>query len=379
VNPGHRLVAGLMSGTSIDAVDGTIAAFPAQSGERPGLLGFTSRPIPPELRRELNALQSPGPDELARAAIAANALSELYASVVSDLLVQTRLSPSAIAAIGAHGQTVRHRPDLGYTIQLLNPARLAERTAIAVVADLRSADVAAGGQGAPLVPGFHTAVFGQAGVRRAIVNLGGIANVSLIDPSGPATRVHGFDTGPANTLMDLWCERHLGKAFDENGDWAAGGMPIPRLLQSMLSEPFFQKPPPRSTGRDLFNLEWLANHLTIAGCVAADPRDIQASLGELTAASVADACRALRAQEVWLCGGGVRNRWLMSRIAARLAGIPVSDTGELGIDPQAVEALAFAWLANRRLNELPGNLPDVTGAAGPRLLGAIWPAGSDRK
>ncbi len=379
MSSGYRLVAGLMSGTSIDAVDGTIAAFPLHGHEPPHSLAFASQPIPAGLRKELQALQAPGRDELARAALAANELSDCYAKVVSELLAQAGLSASSVAAVGAHGQTVRHRPELGYTIQLLNPARLAERTSIAVVADLRSADVAAGGQGAPLVPGFHAAVFARAGLKRAVVNLGGIANISLIDATAPIARVQGHDTGPASTLMDLWCERHLGTPFDNNGDWAAGGTPIPRLLQSMLSEPFFSRTSPKSTGRDRFNADWLAHHLAASDCTAANPRDVQASLCELTVATVADACCRLGAEEVWLCGGGSRNRWLLARIRQRMGAVPVQDTQALGIDPQAVEAFAFAWLADQRLAGRPGNLPEVTGAAGPRQLGAIWPAVSDRK
>lgn len=415
MSPAVRLCAGLMSGTSVDAVDGALVEFPIESpvdfpsgvtagvtadpragpgaADRaaPRTLAFCSRPIPPYLREQLQSLQQPGPDELSRAALAANALAALYAEVCADLLAAARVGRAAVAAIGAHGQTVRHRPDLGYTIQLLNPARLAELAGIPVVADLRSADVAAGGQGAPLAPGFHATVFAHPTLRRAVVNLGGIANVSLLEagaarPDGDlegraddnreARPVVGFDTGPANTLLDLWCERHTGQPYDRDGAWAAGGRVLPPLLACLLDEPYFRAPPPKSTGRDLFEAGWLARKLAQSGTTSADPRDIQATLAELTAVTVAEPCLAFGAREIRVCGGGARNADLMARLAARMPGVPVSDTGGLGIDPQAVEATAFAWLAHRHLAGLAGNLPSVTGASGPRVLGALWPAGA---
>jgi anhydro-N-acetylmuramic acid kinase len=391
-----RLYAGLMSGTSLDAVDGALVAFRADAP--PATLAFCSRPMPAALRAVLQALQQPGHDELARAALAANALADLYAQVTFDLLAASGRAADTLEAIGAHGQTVRHRPELGYTIQLLNPARLAERTGIAVVADLRSAEVAAGGQGAPLVPAFHATVFGHQRLRRAVVNLGGIANVSLIEPRKPGAdanlpvraatgdgpggagsddsrAVLGFDTGPANMLLDLWCERHNGQPFDRDGSWAARGQVLPKLLERLLEEPYFHAPAPKSTGRDLFDAHWLESRLaaaTVGGPF--DPRDVQATLAQLTADTVARACLAFAADEAWVCGGGVRNADLMQRLRARLAPMPMADTAVLGIDPQAVEAAAFAWLAYRRLSNLPGNVPAVTGARGQRTLGAVWPA-----
>jgi anhydro-N-acetylmuramic acid kinase len=377
-----------MSGTSVDAVDGALVAFPVArrtpgmqdaSGARPapGLpttLAFRSRPMPPALRAALQALQQPGHDELARAALAANSLSDLYADVVADLLEAAGCRAADLAAIGAHGQTVRHRPELGYTIQLLNPARLAERSGIAVIADFRTADLAAGGQGAPLAPGFHATVFAHPLKRRAIVNLGGIANVSLIAPadSQRAQPVIGFDTGPANTLLDDWCRRHTGQDFDRDGAWAAQGKVIGPLLARMLDEPYFKAPAPKSTGRDLFERAWLDAQLKAVPPL--DPRDVQATLAELTAVTVAEPCRAFGAEEIWICGGGVNNADLMRRLADRLAPAVVSGTDKMGIDPQAVEATAFAWLAHQRLSGKPGNLPAVTGAEGPRVLGAVWPA-----
>lgn len=385
-----------MSGTSVDAVDGALVEFPVESESEDGraaprTLAFCSRPMPEALREQLQALQQPGPDELSRAALAANTLAELYAAVVADLLAASGIEAAALAALGAHGQTVRHRPDLGYTIQLLNPARLAELAGIPVVADLRSADVAAGGQGAPLAPGFHATVFAHPSLKRAVVNLGGIANVSLLEASDasaagihsaanpgpqPAAPVVGFDTGPANTLLDLWCQRHTGQRYDRDGAWAAGGRVLEPLLACLLDEPYFRAAPPKSTGRDLFEAAWLARKLAQAGATGADPRDVQATLAELTAVTVAEPCLAFGAREVWVCGGGARNAQLMARLAARMPGVLVADTGGLGIDPQAVEATAFAWLANRHLSGMPGNLPSVTGATGPRVLGALWPAGT---
>jgi anhydro-N-acetylmuramic acid kinase len=358
---------GLMSGTSVDAVDGVLAAF---DGDAPGApvrtVAFASRPMPAALRAELLALQQPGPDELARAALATVALTDLYAEVALELAARAE---APVAAIGAHGQTVRHRPELGYTLQLIDGARLAERTGLVTVVDLRSADVAAGGQGAPLVPAFHALAFASATRRRAVVNVGGIANVSLL-PAGGGT-VTGFDTGPGNLLMDGWCERHLGAPYDRDGTWAAGGRVDAALLARLRDEPYFALPAPKSTGRDLFTMAWLDARLATLAAAPA-PRDVQATLAELTATTIADACRAFDAQEARVCGGGAHNTHLMSRLAALLAPAAVSGTDALGVDPGAVEALAFAWLARERLAGRAANLPAVTGARGPRVLGAVY-------
>ena len=360
-----------MSGTSVDAVDGVLASF-----EGPGpdavirTLSFESRPMPADLRDELLALQSSGPDELARAALATVALTDLYAEVA--LALQAAAGARPVHAIGAHGQTVRHRPELGYTLQLIDGARLAERAGCTTVVDLRSADVAAGGQGAPLVPAFHALAFASATRRRAIVNIGGIANVSLL-PAGGGT-VTGFDTGPGNLLMDAWCERHLGEPFDRDGAWAAGGQVDEQLLARMCAEPYFALPPPKSTGRDLFTPGWLDAHLV---GTTLDHRDVQATLAELTAAMIADACIAFGAEEVRVCGGGAYNGHLIDRLRNRLVPADVGSTAALGIDPGAVEALAFAWLARERLAHRPANLPAVTGARGRRVLGAVYESSSD--
>jgi anhydro-N-acetylmuramic acid kinase len=364
-----ELFIGLMSGTSVDAVDGALVDF---SGSAPVTVGFESEPIPSALRATLLDLQRPGDDELGRAALASIELTKLYATVARRLSAPGR---RGARAIGAHGQTVRHRPELGYTLQLIDGALLAELTGTDVVCDFRSADVAAGGQGAPLVPAFHAGVFAHPSRRRAIVNVGGIANLTLL---APGEAVRGFDSGPGNVLLDGWCESNTGERFDRDGRWAAGGSPDARLLDTLLAEPYFARAAPKSTGRDLFNVEWLRRAL-------AQPRraqDVQATLVELTARTIADGARGFGAQEVFLCGGGANNGTLVARITALLAPARVSTTGELGLDPQAVEATAFAWLASRRVSGLAGNLPAVTGARGPRLLGALYgapPPGSGRE
>ncbi len=365
---------GLMSGTSLDGVDGVLAEV---SASRCTIARHASAPLAPETRAELLALNSSGADELHRAALSANALAATYADVVQALLAGSGLQASEVRAIGAHGQTVRHQPQAhagsGYTLQLNNPALLAERTGITVVADFRSRDVAAGGQGAPLVPAFHRQMFGQTGRDAAVLNLGGMANVSLLGADGS---VRGFDCGPANVLMDLWCQRHTGKAYDAHGAWAAGGRVLAPLLQVMLAEPFFAAVPPKSTGRDVFNTGWLERALAAAESCRAAPQDVQATLAELTARSCAQdvqrhgpACRLLI-----VCGGGALNGHLLRRLGALLPGVAVQSSAEHGLAPLQVEAAAFAWLAHQCLAGLPGNLPAVTGARGPRILGAIYPA-----
>lgn len=361
---------GLMSGTSVDAVDGALVDVCAAG--RPSTRSFASLPMPADLRAELLALQQPGTDELARAARARRALTDLYATVVHELLAEAE--PTGVRAIGAHGQTVRHRPEEGYTLQLLDGARLAEACGIDVVCDFRSADVAAGGQGAPLVPAFHDAVFAHPQRRRVIVNIGGIANVSLLAPGAP---IQGYDTGPGNLLLDHWCALHTGAPFDRDGEWGAQGEVLPTLLEQLRDEPYFRAAPPKSTGRDLFHAQWLAERMArVPGPLR--PVDVQATLAELTAGSIAQACTEFGADEIYVCGGGAGNRQLMQRLTALCKPATVASTDTLGAAPQAVEAVAFAWLAARRLRGLAGNLPAVTGARGPRVLGALYPAPTDR-
>jgi anhydro-N-acetylmuramic acid kinase len=361
---------GVMSGTSLDGVDGVLAEF--SSGGFPKVVSHAYRAFPEVLRDELMALNTPGPDELHRAALASNALGALYIEVVAELLANARVPASAVRAIGSHGQTVRHRPALGYTWQINNPSLLAEHSGIAVVADFRTRDVAAGGQGAPLVAAFHRALFGTPGEARAVLNLGGISNLTALLADGRTT---GFDCGPANVLMDLWCLRHTGQRFDADGAWAASGQVLPRLLEVLLQEPYFSAAPPKSTGRDLFNPGWLADRLQAFGVTASAP-DVQATLAELTALTCAEAvlAHAGDAAELLVCGGGALNQHLMRRLAHHLPRMAVMQSDARGLPAQHVEAAAFAWLAYRHAHGEPGNLSAVTGAAGPRVLGAWYPA-----
>lgn len=365
---------GLMSGTSTDGVDGVIALFDAE--QRMQVLAHKHRPFADVLRTELLALNSPGPNELHRAALAANAVARCYATVVNELIESSGRARYQIRAVGAHGQTVRHQPGavdgIGYTLQLLNGSLLAELTGIDVVSDLRSRDLAAGGQGAPLVPAFHRAIFGRTDQSIAVLNVGGISNISLLDRDG-STR--GFDTGPGNCLMDMWAARHLGQAYDDGGRWAAGGEVLVDLLAALLAEPFFAKSPPRSTGRDLFNAAWLDQHLAHQA-PKANPRDVQATLLELSAISVSHVVREFAgdAVELLVCGGGVFNLCLMDRLQAHLPRLTVLSTDERGLPAMLVEATAFAWLARQFVLRAPGNLTEVTGASGPRVLGALHPA-----
>lgn len=358
-----QLYIGLMSGTSLDGVDGVL--FDAEALV---VAGHVHTPFSHALRDELLALNAPGDNELHRAALAANAVARAYADVVSQLLEVTSTARSQVAALGAHGQTVRHQPDGfdGYTIQLLNGALLAEQAGIDVVCDFRSRDIAAGGQGAPLVPAFHRAVFGVAGQDVAVLNLGGISNLSLLHADG---RTGGFDCGPANCLMDGWIARHRGLTFDADGAWAATGQVLPDLLDALLAEPFFSLPPPKSTGRDLFHLGWLQARLP----AQARPEDVQATLLALSARCVADALQAHMpgATRLTACGGGARNGRLMQRLAELLPSVAVESSDGRGLPVDQVEAAAFAWLAHCFKTGKPGNLPTATGAVGPRQLGAL--------
>ena len=368
--PGELYI-GLMSGTSLDGVDAVLVRF-GGPGRAVELLDHHHQAFQAPLRQELLSLNTAGDNELHRSELAANALSTVYAEAVAALLLHARLPFDAITALGAHGQTVRHRPGefdaTGYTVQLLNGARLAELAGVDVVCNFRSRDVAAGGQGAPLVPAFHQAMFGEPGVALAILNIGGIANLTLLDGAGG---VGGFDCGPGNALLDHWCDKHLGQAFDNEGDWSAGGTVNTALLNRMRAEPFFSRPSPKSTGRDLFNPTWLASMLGGDGFAAISPQNVQATLAELTASS---ACEALTrylpdADKLLVCGGGVFNADLIMRMRRCKPGLVIASTSAVGIDAMQVEAAAFAWLAQRHTRRLAGNCPSVTGAAGDRILG----------
>ena len=360
--------AGVMSGTSLDGVDAVIADFAPDTGRPCQFLGSAHISFPLALRAELLALQRASDDELARAARAANALADIYAEAIGAALDRIGLAAREVIAAGVHGQTLRHRPDEGWTLQLNNPARVAERAGMTVVADFRSRDVAAGGQGAPLVPAFHAALF-RGDAHRVVVNVGGIANLTDLPPHGA---VRGFDTGPGNVLLDLWHARHRGGPYDRDGAWARSGRVDDSMLAALLAEPYFARYPPKSTGRDLFHADWLDAKLANRKIA---PADVQATLVALTARTIADAVRerCASATEVLVCGGGANNAALMDALARELAPRTVTTTAALGVAVEHVEALAFAWLAREALAGRPGNLPAVTGAKGPRVLGAIYP------
>lgn len=357
-----------MSGTSLDGVDAVLVEF---NGTRPVLSATYFCPYGGELREQLLALHYPGHDELDRASVLSNRLAHLYAEAVTGLLQRAGFSSGNIAAIGCHGQTIRHCPEPGknYTIQLVNAALLTELTAITVVADFRSRDIAAGGQGAPLVPAFHEAIFKSAACHRIILNIGGIANITSLEPRGPVT---GFDCGPGNLLMDAWCLRHLDKAYDQDGCWAQTGCVIDTLLETLLEDVFFARKPPKSTGRDLFNSVWLESKLT----GDESPQDVQATLLQLTVTSIAQAVEAHcpTAEEVYVCGGGAHNNALMRKLTEAMPDKNPAKTDQLGVAADWVEAFAFAWLARQAMLGRCGNLATVTGAKGARILGAIYPA-----
>ncbi|SFU92404.1 anhydro-N-acetylmuramic acid kinase [Polaromonas sp. YR568] len=375
---GANLFIGLMSGTSLDGADGVLVDF---SGGALRVIAAAAEPFSNPFRAELLALNSPTHNELHRAAVAGNQVAAVYAQVVHALLAQAGIQPSQIQAIGAHGQTVRHQPQrtsgepagAGYTLQLNNPALLAELTGIDVAADFRSRDVAAGGQGAPLVPAFHQGVFGSTNATVCVLNLGGISNLSVL-PQAASSPVLGFDCGPGNALMDAWCEQHTGQPYDAGGAWAASGKLLPELLASLLDEPYFSQPIPKSTGRDLFSLSWLANKLK--PFAAARPEDVQNTLAEFTASACVDSVKRYGKESTSLivCGGGAFNTHLLARLQAGLPQVRVSTSDAHGLPPLQVEAAAFAWLAQQVVLRKPGNLPSVTGAKGLRVLGAVYPA-----
>lgn len=368
-----HITIGLMSGTSLDGTDAVAMHFSSQGMKR---LGHVYLPFSPELRSELAALTLPGDNEIERMGDASVKLARNYAESVRLLLAQTKLAPADIAAVGVHGQTIRHRPERGFTLQLNHPALLAELVGIDVVADFRSRDVAAGGEGAPLVPAFHAECF-TGEVPRVILNLGGIANISVLPAktaSAALTGVLGGDTGPANMLLDTWMEKACGESYDKDGAFAASGRVNEALLADLLEEPYFALDFPKSTGRELFSPAWLFEKTNRHPALS--PEDTARTLVELTAATVTDAVARLApdAKELILCGGGSFNKTLVAALQSRFPG-RVFDTRALGVDPMEVEAAAFAWLASRFLTREPGNLAAVTHAAGPRILGALYPAG----
>lgn len=365
---------GLMSGTSVDGIDAAVVALGGPGEFR--LKASHQHPIPDRLRADIQALMRAGDNEIERCGALDMQLGELFAQAANQVLAAAGLKPPDIQAIGSHGQTVRHRPRANspFTIQIGNPSVIAERTGITTVADFRPRDLAAGGEGAPLVPGFHRWLFQRPGRHRAVVNIGGIANVTDL-PADPAAAVIGFDTGPGNTLLDAWIARHQGRSHDANGAWAASGALIPALLRQLLSDPYFARPAPKSTGREHFHLAWLEAGLALAS-PEARPEDVQTTLTALTAESIAGALKrdARGLEDVFVCGGGRHNATLMHALAQALPGITVTGTEALGLEADWVEAAAFAWLARETLAGRPGNVPTVTGARRAVVLGGIFPA-----
>lgn len=368
------LFIGLMSGTSMDGIDAVLVEI---SAGHAAVKHQHSRPYSPELRQSAEELARGVRDDLHTLALLDRKIGLEFAIAVRELLDHSETIAGEVSAIGSHGQTVRHHPatseEQRYSVQIGDPASIAEGTGITTVADFRRRDIAAGGEGAPLVPLFHAAQFARAGECRAIVNIGGIANATLLQGSEVAA---GFDCGPGNTLLDGWVRRHRGDAFDANGAWSAEHAVIEPLLERLLGDHFFTRGGPRSTGPEHFSLAWLDARLT----GDENPGDVQATLAELTARGIVASLSDLvpRADAVFVCGGGARNTDLMRRLHQRLAdtGIHLGTTDELGLAPEWVEAAAFAWLASRALAGLPGNAPAVTGARGPRILGAIHPGGN---
>jgi anhydro-N-acetylmuramic acid kinase len=368
---------GLMSGTSMDAVDAALVEF--RRG-RVASLDYRQYAIRQDLRDRVRRLGKDSP--LQDVAEMDARLGRLFARAVKSLLRSTRISPRLVRAIGSHGQTILHGPDAGhpYSLQIGDPNIIARVTGITTVADFRRMDLAAGGQGAPLAPAFHAAQFRTAKQHRCVLNIGGIANITVLPPIRAGT-VRGFDTGPGNGLLDDWSRRHLRAEFDRDGRWAARGSANAALLRAMLRDGYFHRAPPKSTGREHFNLRWLERLLKRQGG-GIPPADVQATLLELTASSIATAFRrhAGHTAEMLVCGGGIHNKLLMLRLRERLAGIVVRSTADYGLDPDCIEAVTFAWLAMRRVEKKPGNLPSVTGARQPVLLGAVYePAISNKQ
>ncbi len=371
---GDALFVGLMSGTSMDALDAAVVRCNSDATE---LLHTHEHPIPGDIRARISTLSHSGPDEIEQMGALDRQLGRLFAEATTALLDGAGLQPTQIRAIGSHGQTIRHRPPSAghgqdsFSLQIADPNTIAEMTGITTVADFRRRDIAAGGEGAPLAPAFHAHVFGSPGNNRAVVNIGGIANISLLRGR---ELVAGFDSGPGNTLLDHWIARHQGAQYDQGGQWSAGGQVDQGLLNELLTHPFLQIKGPRSTGKEVFNLQWLD---TIAASKTLDPQDVQATLCQFSAQTIANSLSAepLKVAALSVCGGGAHNPDLLNRLAQLLPGTKVGTTAELGIAPDWVEAALFAWLASRTLAGLSGNAAIVTGAEGARVLGAVYPGG----
>lgn len=364
----EEIYIGLMSGTSMDGIDAVLADF---SQDTPRLIAHHQQPYPDDLRKQLISLCQPGENEIDRLGEADIQVANVFADATLNLLKRCNISAKEVKAIGSHGQTIRHRPTFKnpFTLQIGDPNTLSQRSGITTVADFRRRDMAVHGQGAPLVPAFHKELFQHPEINRVILNIGGIANITWL-PYHPAQQMLGFDTGPGNTLLDHWISTQQSLDYDSNGHWAASGKVAPELLTLLISDPFFAQRPPKSTGTDYFNLDWLQDKSTAPQV----PRDIQATLSELTASSIASAIRKYcsQADELLVCGGGVHNSDLMSRLEIHLPDLQVSSTMRLGVDPDWIEAMAFAWLAKQTLEGKPGNLPAATGAQQAVVLGGIY-------
>ncbi len=363
-----ELYIGLMSGTSLDGIDAGLVDF---SDDQVRVVAFHYQPFPAALRQEIHRLSQPDHPVLLADFGALDAhLGQLFAEATLTLLDKAGLSANQIQAIGSHGQTVFHAPngDHGFSLQIADPNRIAEMTGITTIADFRRRDIAVGGQGAPLVPAFHQALFHTPTQTTTVLNIGGIANITVLTD----TQVLGFDTGPGNTFLDYWCANHLGQPFDAHGAWASRGQPLPELLAHLLDDVYFRAAPPKSTGKEYFSPAWLQQKLT--PFMACRPEDIQATLCRFSADSIAEAIlsHAQTSQRILICGGGVHNPQLLSYLQSRLP-IPITSTAAFGIDPDHVEAIAFAWLARQNLHHKPGNLCSVTGAARPVVLGGLYP------
>ena len=366
-----QLFIGVMSGTSLDGIDVALCCFENDACQT---LATHFLPYSADIKLALLALHKPSENELETSILAGNTLALMTADAVKILLAKAKIATNKVVAIGYHGQTIRHRPELGFTLQIGNAALLAELSGIKVVADFRSRDIAAGGQGAPLVPAFHQTVFASDKVSRAIINIGGIANITYLAKSGKdlnSGKVLGFDSGPGNMLLDSWVKLKTGKDYDADGVWAATGVVLDSLLFNMLAEPYFAQPPPKSTGRDLFNDNWLKQHQLYPHL---QPQDVARTLVALTARSIADALKKCgHVDEVYCCGGGTHNSLLKNDLQALLGNTKVLTTDSLGVGVDWLEAVAFAWLAKQTIENKPSNLPAVTGASGLRVLGAIFP------
>jgi len=367
---------GLMSGTSVDSIDAALVDF---STSQPYCKACLNRHWPVSIRNDIFATRQLADNRLGSLQALDDATGKIFAQAVIALLQQADIRADEVRAIGSHGQTIRHRPDIKqpFSLQIGNPALIANLTHIPVVADFRSADIRAGGQGAPLVPAFHQAVFSSQQHNRVIVNIGGIANITVLPKQSNgqasseiiANKIIGFDTGPGNSLMDAWIYQQTQQAYDHNGDFAASGISNKKLLTSLLADNYFQQPPPKSTGFECFNLPWLEQHLQ---GISIQPQDVQSTLCDLTAHSIIQAIKlyADKTNEIYICGGGVHNTTLMQRLQA-LTTIPIRSTTQLGVQPDWVEAMTFAWLAKCRLANIPGNIPAVTGAREQVILGDI--------